>query len=117
MTSLHRRAVVVAMAAVVSNGLAACGSSSISASDVASKAKDALNPQLAAIPNSLDSVSCPNDLAAKVGASETCTGVESRGAKVRITATVASVSGSNANLNFKIVGLADSSSPTPGTTT
>lgn len=117
MKGSRRSLAVVAVIAVASVGVSACGSSSISASDVESKAKAALNPKLAAIPNSLVSVSCPSGLDAKVGASETCTGTESRGAMVSIKATVISVSGSNGQLDFKIVGFAPGSSSTPGAPT
>src|SRR5205807_2089383 len=104
-------------ALVASAGIVACGSSSISASDVASKAKTALNPQLAAQGMSLVSLSCPSDLNATVGAAETCNGSLSSGANLRIRATITSVSGSTANLDFKIVRSTAPSSPTPSTTT
>src|SRR5205807_9547110 len=84
---------------------------SVSASGVASDAKTVLNQKFAAHGMSIVSVSCPSDLNATVGAAETCTGSLSSGANLRIKATVTSVSGSTANLDFKIVGSTAPSSP------
>lgn len=90
--------VVVATAA----GLAGCGSSALSATDVASKAKSSLNPVLAARGVSLKSVRCPHDLQVKVGASEICTGLGSDGRNHTIRATVTSA-GSTSHIDFLIL--------------
>ena len=50
-------------------GLSACGSSTLSRDEVATKAEDALEQQIGVRPN----ISCPDDVEAKVGAQTRCT--------------------------------------------
>ena len=122
-------------ALVAGAGIAACGSSSssssvttVSASVLEPQAKSTLNQNYVArrVPLRIQSVSCPNDLDAKVGASEVCTGkfegrVHIKGVGdspiVRIKATITSNTAGNVKYDFNIVGFTPSSSPTPSTPT
>jgi hypothetical protein len=84
-------------------GVAGCGTSTVSASDIAAKAKTLLNQQLAARGGpQLDSVKCPNDLDAKVGASETCNATGTGGTKLDVTATVTAFKSGTASLHFSL---------------
>jgi len=65
MSRLRRSVAVAALLA----GLTACGAGDLSAEDIATKAEDALEKQVGVRPD----ISCPEDLAAAVGASTRCT--------------------------------------------
>lgn len=99
---MRQRAVVIAVVVVATAGLSGCGSGTVSAADLASKAKSSLNRVLATRGVSLKSVHCPHDLDAKVGASEICTGAGSDGRNHQIRATVTSAA-SNTHVNFVIL--------------
>jgi hypothetical protein len=109
-----RRIALPAFALAAAIGLGGC-SSSLSASDIAQQAKTQFNQKLAAQGKSqrVASVSCPRDLPNRVGASEVCSGIGNPGhVDLHIMATITSISGSTAHLNFSIsVG-----SGTPGGT-
>jgi hypothetical protein len=115
-TSQIRRLALMTASVAVAGGVAGCGTSTVSGSDVASRSKTALNQQLAAQgrPERVLTVSCPNDLDAKTGASEACPATGTGGAKFNVTAKVTSVKGSTASLSF---GLAPASSTTTSNTT
>ena len=65
----RRRLRLLLAAPLLAAGLAACGSSSLAADDVAEGAEDALEEQVGQRPD----VSCPEDLPAEVGAETRCT--------------------------------------------
>lgn len=119
MNKVRQLAVLVSMLAV-GIGVAGCGNT-VSASDIAHEAQVKLNQHFAAqgTAQRVAKVSCPRDLNAKVGASEVCSAVGTPGnVKLNITATVASVSGSNAHIHFSatVASGAPSSAPS-GTST
>ena len=80
-------------------GLAACGTASLAAEDVATGAEDALEEQVGRRPD----VTCPDDLEAKVGAETRCTltakGLEG---EYGVTVTVTSVEGDTANFDVQV---------------
>lgn len=63
----HRPALALLLPALVA-GLAGCGTKTVSASTVAKAAEDALEQQVGTRPD----ITCPHDLAAKVGATTRC---------------------------------------------
>ena len=80
-------------------GLAACGSSALAADDVAEGAEAALEAEVGARPN----VSCPEDLAAEVGAETRCTlSVTGDDQEYGVTVTVTSVEGDTANFDVQV---------------
>ena len=99
---MRQRAALSGVAVLSAAGLAGCGSATLSAGDVASKAKSSLNPVLASRGVSLKSVHCPHDLHSKVGASEICTGLGSDGHNHLIRAKVTSA-GSKTHVDFLIL--------------
>ncbi len=107
-----RRSALITASVAVAVGVAGCGTSTVSSSEVANRAKAAFNQQLVAAGRSarILTVSCPTDLDAKVGASEVCSGSGTGGAKLNIRATVTSIKGSTAEMHFSI-------SQSSGTTT
>jgi hypothetical protein len=115
-TSQIRRLALMTASVAVAGGVAGCGTSTVGSSDVADRGKSALNQQLAAQgrPERILTVSCPNDLDAKVGASEACPATGTGGAKFNLIAKVTGISGSTASLSF---GLAPASGKTTSTTT
>lgn len=79
--------------------LAACGSGTISADDVANKAESALAEKVGQRPD----ITCPDDLEAKKGESETCTLTDpNSGTEYDMTATVSSVEGDTYHLDFQV---------------
>lgn len=81
--------------------LAACGSASISADEVASKAESALGEKIGNKPE----VECPEDLPAEKGKSQTCTLTDpDSGKKYDMTAKVTEVDGDRYRLGFEVAG-------------
>ncbi len=100
MFATSRRLLATALlAALVSLGGAACsGSANVPRDQVGQQISDQLNQQIGQRP---DSVTCPEDLPAKVGASVRCTlkaGTDTLG----VTATVTSVEGTNVKFNIQV---------------
>jgi hypothetical protein len=80
-------------------GLAACGSGSLAADDVADGAEDALQAEVGARPD----VSCPEDLEAEVGAETRCTlSVDGDSAEYGVTVTITSVENDTANFDVQV---------------
>jgi hypothetical protein len=80
-------------------GLAACGSSVLSSDTVEKGAADALEEQVGARPE----VSCPEDLAAEVGAEARCTLTASDDpTEYGVTVTVTSLDGETANFDVQV---------------
>jgi hypothetical protein len=77
--------------------LAACGGSTVSKDQV----QDQIKKNEASLGGTVDKVECPGDMDAKKGASQNCT-IESGGKKYEIKATVESVDGDTAHLNFEV---------------
>jgi hypothetical protein len=115
--SYARRLALISASVAVAVGVAGCAST-VSSSDVANRGKTAFNQQLAAAGRSerVLTVSCPNDLDAKVGASEVCSATGTGGAKLNIRATVTSVKGSTAEMHFSLSQVSGTGT-TPGNTT
>ena len=79
--------------------LSACGgTSSVSAEDVAAQISTQLEAQVGTAP---DSVTCPSDLTAEVGATVTCE-LTADGQTLPVTATVTSVDGSTVNFDIQV---------------
>jgi ABC-type oligopeptide transport system substrate-binding subunit len=74
--------------------LSACGEKTISKSTVEKQIKTKFAPVA-----KITSVSCPDDLEAKVGKKETCT-ITSGGKKYKTTATITKVSGDTGYFNL-----------------
>jgi hypothetical protein len=91
----------VALIALAAAGCSSSGGGSftISKSDVEAKAKSALTKSVGTAPKS---ITCPSDLDAKMGASETCTLTAPNGDTVPLKVTVTNVSGSKYKLFFKV---------------
>jgi hypothetical protein len=64
-----RRLPLLAPVPILLVGLSACGSSTLSADEVATKAEEALEQQIGVRPD----ISCPEDVKAEVGAETRCT--------------------------------------------
>ena len=80
-------------------GLAGCGAGSLPADDVANGAEDALEAQVGARPD----VTCPDDLAAEVGAETRCTlTVDGDDQEYGVTVTVTAVEGETANFDVQV---------------
>jgi hypothetical protein len=79
--------------------LAACsGTASVSADEVEQQVSDQLAAQVGTAP---DSVSCPEDLPAEVGATMTCD-LTAGGQSLPVTVTVTSVDGSTVNFDIEV---------------
>jgi hypothetical protein len=80
-------------------GLSACGSGTLSADEVATKAEDALEQQIGVRPT----ISCPDDVKAEVGATTRCTltGGDDP-TKYGVSIKVTSVKGDNAKFDVKV---------------
>jgi hypothetical protein len=94
-----RRVPLLAAVPALLVGLAACGSNTLSADEVATKAEDALEQQIGVRP----SISCPDDVKAEVGATTRCTltGGEdptTYGVSIKVT----EVDGDNAKFDIKV---------------
>jgi hypothetical protein len=80
-------------------GLAACGSSSLAADDVADGAEDALEAEVGTRPD----VSCPEDFDAEVGAETRCTlSMDGDPEEYGLTVRVTSVEGDTANFDVQV---------------
>jgi hypothetical protein len=77
--------------------LAGCGEDAIAADDVESTAVDEFSQQF-----EVQSVDCPDDLPAEVGAEITCVLVDGAGGEFEMTATVTSVDGDRADFDLEI---------------
>ncbi len=79
--------------------LSACsGTASVSSDDVAQQISDQLAAQVGTAP---DSVTCPSDLPAEVGATITCE-LTADGQTLPVTATVTTVDGSTVNFDIQV---------------
>jgi hypothetical protein len=96
---VSRRLPLLAAVPFLLAGLAACGSSTLSADEVANKSEDALEEQIGLRPE----ITCPEDLEAKVGAETRCTltGGDDP-TKYGVTVTVTSVDGDNAQFDVEV---------------
>ena len=91
------RLLLVLPAVVV--GLVACGAPTLGASDVAKSAEDALEKQFGQRPT----ISCPDDIEAKVGNETRCTlTAQGLDGTYGVTVTIKSVEGSKANFDIKV---------------
>ena len=105
--SLKRSIAVVISIAAASVALSACeesvsvGGSSVSKSEIESKATEKLGAEVGQVPKS---VVCPDDLDAKVGESETCVLTAKDGTTYDMTAKITSVDddGGNVELDFQV---------------
>ena len=101
----HFATVVPLIAAALA--LSACeasvevGGNSVSASEIESQATDSLTKQVGQAPKS---ISCPEDLDAKVGESETCVLTATDGTTFDMTATITSVADETAHFDFEVAG-------------
>lgn len=86
---------LVAVAALSS--LAACGTGSVSKSDVESKVKDLMATKI----QGDITVSCDGDLKAEKGKSERCVVTADDGSKLGVTVTVKGVDGGKANMHIQ----------------
>jgi hypothetical protein len=77
--------------------LAGCGEDAIAADDVESTAVDQFSQQF-----EVQSVDCPDDLPAEVGAETTCVLVDGAGGEFEMTATVTSVDGDQADFDLEL---------------
>ena len=96
---MSRRLRLLLATPVLALGLAACGSGSLAADDVAEGAEDALEAEVGARPD----VSCPEDLQAEVGAETRCTlSVDGDDQEYGVTVTVTSVEDDTANFDVQV---------------
>jgi hypothetical protein len=96
---VSRRLRLLAAAPLLAVGLAACGSGSLAADEVATGAEDALEKQVGARPD----ISCPADLKAEVGAEAHCTLTAGEDpTEYGVTVTVTSVDGNTANFDVQV---------------
>jgi hypothetical protein len=80
-------------------GLAACGTPTLSADDVAKGAEDALEKQVGQRPD----VTCPDDVEAKVGNETRCTlTAEGHAGEYGVTVTITSVKDGTANFDVQV---------------
>ncbi len=77
---------------------AACGTSSVSSSDLEQQVDTQLTKVVGQQP---DDVSCPNDLKAEVGAKSRCT-LTADGTKYGVTVTATKVEGSRVEFSIKV---------------
>ena len=97
-------------------GVAGCGSTSVPKSSLESRVLQDINNQGAtSASDPATSVSCPNDLNGKVGATVTCTATLKSGQTHDLKITVTSVSGSTVNIRTDLLnGSGSSGSSTTG---
>jgi hypothetical protein len=101
---VSRRLRLLLAAPLLALALAACGSdesdrATLAAEDVAEGAEEALEAQIGARPD----ISCPDDLAAEVGATTRCTlAVEGDPEEYGVTVTVTSVDGDTADFGIEV---------------
>jgi hypothetical protein len=94
-----RRTRLLAVVPLLALGLAACGSGTLTADDIAEGAETALEEQVGARPD----VSCPEDLEAEVGAETRCTLTAGDDpTEYGVTVTITSVEGDNANFDVQV---------------
>ena len=99
MSDPFNRLVLLVPLAALSIGLAACGDDAVSSGEIEEKAKTALSKEVGQTPKS---ISCPSDLDAEVGATETCTLTADDGTTIDMTAEVTSADGDNVELHFQV---------------
>jgi hypothetical protein len=94
-----RRLRLIAATPFLLSGLASCGAGALSADEIATKAEDALEDQVGARPE----ITCPDDLAAEVGAKTECT-LTSGGdpTEYGVKITVTEVDGDNATFDVQV---------------
>ena len=90
---------LLAAVPIVLVGLSACGSSTLSRDELATKAEDALEQQIGVRPN----ISCPDDVEAKVGVQTRCTltGGDDP-TEYGVSITVTEVDGDNAKFDIQV---------------
>ena len=90
---------LLAATALLTLGLAACGSNDLAADSIAKAAEDALEAEAGARPD----VSCPDDLPAKVGAEARCTlSAGDDPTKYGVTVRVTSIEGKTARFAVEV---------------
>ena len=95
---VHRSA-LAALVAALAAALAGCGTTTVAAPTVAKAAEDALEPQVGTRPD----VTCPHDLAAKIGATTRCTlTAQGLDGTYGVTVTVRSVENGKAHFDVKV---------------
>lgn len=96
---MHAKNAIGALVAVAANMLLLTGcSGSVAADEIETKVKDQLTKTIGQEPDSID---CPDDLKAEVGATTRC--VLTEGAdKIGVTVTVKSVDGDNAQMDIQV---------------
>jgi Domain of unknown function (DUF4333) len=94
-----RRLRLLAVVPALLAGLSACGTATLSADEVATKAEDALEHQIGVRPT----ISCPDDVKAEVGATTRCTltGGEDP-TKYGVSIKVTEVDGDNAKFDITV---------------
>ena len=97
--STRRSAITMGAAALaLALGLSGCGSSSVTSSDVETQISSELEKQVGQAP---DSVDCPNDLDAEVGAEERCT-LTVDGNDYGVSVKVTKVDGSDVSFDISV---------------
>jgi hypothetical protein len=96
-SSVHDRRSSVVVIGGLALALAGCGGGSIAADDVESTAVDQFSQQF-----EVQSVDCPEDLPAEVGAETTCVLVDGAGGQFEMTATVTAVEGDEADFDLEL---------------
>ena len=96
---MTRRLPLLAAFPILLVGLSGCGSGTLSADEVATKAEDALEQQVGARPT----ISCPDDVKAEVGAQTRCTltGGDDP-AEYGVSIKVTEVDGDNAKFDIQV---------------
>jgi hypothetical protein len=94
-----RRPVLLALLPVLAVGLSGCGTPTVAAATVATAAEDALQQQVGTRPE----ITCPHDLAAKVGATTRCTlTAQGLDGTYGVTVTVRSLTSGKAHFDVKV---------------
>ncbi len=87
-----------AVAGVLAAALAACSTGTVAADDVASQVSDQLGKKVGRAPESVD---CPEDLDAEVGATTECT-LTDGDTQLGVTVEVTEVDGSNVSFDIQV---------------
>jgi hypothetical protein len=99
MSARRARSLLLAPLATLPLALAACGGSTVSASEIETKATEALTKSVGQAPKSIE---CPSDLDAEAGAKETCVLTADDGTTYDMTAEITSVDGDTAEFDFQV---------------
>lgn len=95
-----KKSVWLLVGGAVMAGLTACGSASVPAVDVQNQISEQLAAQVGQAP---DSVTCPGDLPAEVGATMTCE-LTAGTDELPVMVTVTAVDGTNVNFDIEVGG-------------